>query len=81
MDFISERRNLEISGFSASVSLLELLSVAIVLLALRNISSILSREDESAEEFNVALPEAAEPGWKGEILEHPNIKVREDQSA
>ena len=34
-------------------------------------------EDESPIPINVPVPEQVKPGWTGEVLDHPEIKVRQ----
>lgn len=51
-----------------------LLSISFIL-ALAYLLPVFTGEDESAVPINVPVPEAAEAGWKGEVLVEPDIKV------
>lgn len=37
---------------------------------------VLSNDAEAAVDYTVPIPEQCKPGWKGEELEDPQIKVR-----
>ena len=63
------------SGITLQWTPLQVLVSIIVVFSLRYLWSYLTAEDESPEAITVPEPEAAKPGWKGEILESPEIKV------
>lgn len=56
----------------------QLLIVFVVLVSLSTTAYIFMRYDDGEQPvpFQVPIPEQSKPGWQGEILEHPSIKVR-----
>ena len=48
-----------------------------VVVAVTGLVIILVKPDsEAAVDYDVPLPQQCQPGWKGEVLENPSIKVR-----
>lgn len=57
--------------------LLNIAGLAIVPVALILVIQFFFFTDpEAAVPYDVAVPEQARPGWKGEVLEQPSLKVR-----
>jgi len=55
------------------------LATCIVIAATGIIVYVARPDQEAAVEYHVPLPPQCEPGWKGEVLENPSIKVCQGQ--
>lgn len=48
---------------------------AILTLLITIYFTLLNNDDERPVSFSIPLPEQCKPGWKGEVLDDPKIKV------
>lgn len=55
--------------------LIILICSAILTLLITLYFTLLNNDDERPVSFTIPLPEQCKPGWKGEVLDGPKIKV------
>lgn len=48
-----------------------------VLLVIAVAAFVLPQDPETAVKYDVAIPEQCRPGWKGQQLDEPSLKVRQ----
>jgi len=58
----------------------ELLAAATALVAVV-LTYLLTPGHEKAVEYEIAVPEQCKPGWEGEVLAEPSIKVRDTKQS
>lgn len=81
MDF-SELRipfSQSIHGESSKTEVLILIFSAILILLITIYFALLNNDDERPVSFSIPLPEQCKPGWKGEVLDDPKVKVSKAQ--
>lgn len=66
-----------LDNFQQQLSPLALgVALTVFILSFLFLKLVLSNDAEAAVDYTVPIPEQCKPGWKGEELEDPQIKVR-----
>jgi len=78
MDFVDLSRSfkLELGGQKIEITLLQILGTLLVWFVVDFVWSSLPSAAEAPKPYDVDVPPQCQPGWMGEILNKPTIKVR-----